>query len=198
MIGIAALGDLVDNICYSILASSIFFFVVIHIKSEKDKANVSSFVVELVTEISGDCTRQLLDFNLAHTRDNPKGIRPNMENLTNDLINDSFRVIAPMSKSALFLVHEGHFANRLELMDYYRIQTTRKIQKLLTHIIYLDPELVRILTKIDNCPHFRALSLVRNFNVTNSEMTPWADSFFRYCALIKELNQYAQRKRMYG
>jgi hypothetical protein len=83
-------------------------------------------------------------------------------------------------------------------MDYYRIQTTRKIQKLLTHIIYLDPELVRILTKIDNCPHFRALSLVRNFNVTNSEMTPWADSFFRYCALIKELNQYAQRKRMYG
>jgi len=52
--GGAKLGAIVDRLCLSYISSYIFFFLVVHIKSQKDKENLYPYIAQKTDRIIGD------------------------------------------------------------------------------------------------------------------------------------------------
>lgn len=181
-------GDVIEKLCISIVSSYIFYLIVVHLKTEKDKENVIPYVTERVNRIVGDCSSQLSVLQRA------SDINLVLDDLTGEQVETAFQKIDPRSQAPLRFFETGTNANWIQFMDYHRTRTTQEIERLLRKITFLDSELVQVLAELEVCTHFSTLAFTVNLPFKNTDMTAWAISFFDYCILIKRLDKYAKTK----
>ncbi len=55
-------GEVFYKLCLSIMASYIFYFIVVHLKSEKDKENINAFIATKSFNVVGDYKSQINEF----------------------------------------------------------------------------------------------------------------------------------------
>jgi hypothetical protein len=188
--GSAALGEIVDRLCASILSSYLFFLIVVHLKSERDKETVNPYISSRVQRIVGDCISQLSAFQKV------SGVELDLEKLTKENIEAAFRQIDPKGQAPLILGFTGQHANWLQFMDYYRTRTTQEIEKLFQKITFLDSQLVQHLANIDDSTHFSSVQLLSRvaMPVNNATLEVWASTFYDYCILARKLDEYEKTK----
>lgn len=188
--GGAVLGEIVDRLCASILSSYLFFLIVVHLKSEKDKQAVNPYVSSRVQRIVGDCLAQLSAFQ------KESGVELSLEKLTKENVETAFKLINPRGQAPLILGFGGQYANWLQFMDYHRTRTIQVIEKLFRKITFLDSQLVQHLANIDDCSHFSSIQFLSGaampFN--NTTLEAWASPFFDYCVLARKLDDYEKAK----
>lgn len=186
----AELGEIVDRLCASILSSYLFFLIVVHLKSEKDKEAVNPYVSSRVRQIVGDCQALLTEFSKV------SAIELNLDRLESKDIENAFKKIDPKGQAPLILGFNGPVANWLQLMIFRRIRTAESIEKLFRKITFLDSQLVQHLANIDDCTHFSFIQQFSGiaFPFTNATLEVWAGPFFDYCVLVRNLNEYEKSK----
>ena len=186
----AEIGEIIDRLCASILSSYLFFLIVVHLKSEKDKENLNPYVFSRVQRIVGDCTSQLSDFQ------NASGISLSLDNLQRQEVETAFRGIGPNAQAPLILGFRGNYANWLQYMNYHRTRTIQVIEKLYRKITFLDSRLVQNLADLDDCSHFGSIEFLagNSIPVNNTNLEAWASSFYDYCVIVRRLNEYANEK----
>jgi hypothetical protein len=187
--GAYELGIIVEATLASVIASYIFYLLVIHVKEQSDRATLQPYIEKHAKRIVGDCFSQLDDLSKAAST------RLDFHNLSQTDINSTFSKIPPYSQAPLLISATGdQYANWFQYFIYHESRTKSSIRKLLDQLIFLDAELVRLIADIDDCSHFSGMDLMQNIQVRNSDLTSWASSFYKYCYLCSQLDLYLVKR----
>lgn len=182
------LGKIYYKLCLSLIASYIFYFIVVHIKSIKDKENVNIFIANKVSNILNEYTSQIKSLK-KEISDESEILYFELHNLEN-----MFEKIDPKSNAPLILGNINNYANWMQFFSYYNKKSQEHIQKVFVHMPFLDSELVKILAHIDDCSHFSIIDLLLNIKFGNDNLKSFASSFYGYSTLCKELDNYYNKK----
>jgi hypothetical protein len=183
-------GYVYYKLCLSLFASYIFYFIVIHIKLERDKENVNVFISNKIFLVIGDYKSQIA----AIKKETNSLIEK--EYLNQSEIETMFQQINPKGKAPLVLGNINNYANWMQYFSFYKERTQKTIQKIFVHMPFLDSKLVKILAHIDDCEHFTVIELLSNMTFGNNDMKSFASSFYKYSILCKELEDYGNQKML--
>lgn len=180
-------GAIYYKLSLSLMASYIFYFIVIHLKSQLDKENINAFVATKSFGVIGDYISQIE----ALKKEVNFSIEENY--LLKKEIEEIFKAINPKNNAPLLLGQFGNYANWLQYMSYYKDRTQKLIQKIFIKMPFLDSKLVRLLAEIDDCSHFVIIESTLNLQFGNNDMSAWASTFYEYSVKCKELDKYNEK-----
>lgn len=180
-------GTIYYKLCLSLMASYIFYFIVIHLKSQSDKENINAFVATKSYGVVGDYKSQIQALK--------KEVNSTISDdyLSKEQIEDVFKMIDPKNNAPLLLGQFGSYANWIQYMSYHKDRTQKLIQKIFIKMPFLDSKLVRLLAEIDDCTHFVVIESTLNLKFGNNDMSAWAGSFYEYSIKCKELEEYNEK-----
>lgn len=187
-LGAYEFGLIVEAVLASVLASYAFYFFVIHLKEASDRSVTQPYIEKHILRIVGDCVSQLGEISMA------SGSTLQLATIDKDAIITAFQNIDPNSDAPLILSSSNAYANWHQYFSYYSTRSRESIERVLSQIIYVDAELVSLLSAIDDCPHFSQLPLLLSIKIKNKDMTAWASTFSNYCKLCRALNEYSEKK----
>lgn len=179
-------GEIYYRLCLSIIASYIFYFIVIHLKSMRDKENINTFVSSKVCQIVGDYNKQLSEIKKVSNLKDDKTTYE-LEDWKDLLIKISPKAQAP-------LILGTRYATWMQYFSYYNKRTQSHIQKIFVNMPFLDSELVKILAHIDDCSHFSVIDLLSSVSFNNDNMEGFASTFLEYAELCRQLDEYYKKK----
>ena len=181
-------GAVFYKLCLSIMASYLFYFIVVHLKSQSDKENINAFVASKSFRVVGEYQSQIKaiqkEANANSDTDYPE--KSDIENM--------FKAINPKSDAPLGLGQHGGHANWMQYMSYHNNRTQSLVKKVFVKMPFLDSKLVRLLAEIDDCTHFSVIEATISFQFNNTDLSAWASSFYEYSIKCKELQEYNEKK----
>lgn len=180
-------GEIYFKTCLSIISSYVFYFIVVHVKSVQDKENIGMFVSGKVLNVIGGYKSQIRELKKAANSSSEA------EYLEKNEIDEIFRSINPNNQAPLLIGQVDNHANWLQYLDFHKSRSQGCIQKIFVKMPFLETELVSLLAKIDDCAHFMVVEHTANRQNTNTDMEPWASTFYDYSLLCKELESYYKK-----
>ena len=186
----AKIGVIVEKLSLSYISAFIFYFLVVHIKTQKDKANIYTYINKKVYMVIGSCLGLINELSKS-SNINLKEKYPNSEELT-----QMFLKINPNENAPLLLsVTSNIYANWIQYFEYYKKRSNDATEKIFLKMPFLDTKLVNLLAKIDDCSHFMVIrNTVNTMPIKNTDLTSFQNTFSDYIELIKELEKYAEEK----
>jgi hypothetical protein len=166
----------------------LFHFIVVHLKSQSDKENINAFVASKSYRVVGEYKSQLSEIK-KESSSNVESEYP-----TKSEIEAMFRAINPKGKAPLVLGQRGNHADWMQYMSFHNKRTQDLIKKVFVKMPFLDSKLVRLLAEIDDCTHFSVIESTISFHFSNPDLSAWAESFYNYSVLCKELQGYNEKK----
>ncbi len=183
--------EVLQRLCLSYVSSYIFFFVVVHVKKEKDKANINSFIVPKILAACSQWKPQLRDICNAASVVVPEEL-PDRAFIAN-----VFSKLRPNSLSPLKNA-QGNYANWQEYFWYHKTRVDGFIYVVTDKMPFLDAKLVKLLSELSECEHFQYLELLETSIIKNSNLSTLSDMFYEYCVKSQELETYANKKLHVG
>jgi hypothetical protein len=134
-----------------------------------------------------------------------KNVINSMAQATNTTLNGAFPTaqeltslctgINPNSNAPLVLGRVGNNANWLQYFLYFKQRSDTSTARIFSKMQYLDSDLVKILSKIEDCPHFETIQvLVGSMPIGNTNLTAFQGELLNYFEMIKELETYYEEK----
>jgi hypothetical protein len=187
--GGAKIGDIIYKLCMSYISAYIFYFLVVHIKAQKDKANIYGYVTKKVYMVIGSCWGLIDTISKAANITLPNRY-PNDEQLSTIC-----KAINPNSNAPLTIGRLGNYANWIQYFDFQKQRSNLATEKIFSKMPFLDTKLVNLLAKIDDCFFFFVTeSMVQSMPIRNTDLTTLQKELAGYFDLIKELEIYTQEK----
>ena len=183
----AEFGEVYYRLCLSLMASYIFYFIVVHVKLERDKTNINSFVSHKVFLVIHDYKSQIKEIKKAVRCQDAK------EYFDEDSLEAMFKKLDANGRAPLLLGEVGNYANWVQYFAYHNKRTQSTISRVFQKMPFLDSELVRLLAEIDDCAHFTIVEFTLTGSLENENLGPWSASFHKYSMLCKDLDQYYDR-----
>lgn len=183
------LGQIIYKLCMSYISAFIFYFLVVHIKQQKDKENLYSYVAQKVNMIIG-CA-----WGLISAVSNASNITLTEKYPSKEELDIICTCINPNANTPLLLGRLGNYANWMQYFDYQKIRSNDATEKIFKKMPFLETELVNILSKIEDNPHFMILGhIIHNMPYKNQDITAFQSCLSSYFELIKDLENYADKK----
>lgn len=187
-VGAYDLGVIVEAVLASVVASYVFYLLVVHVKEQSDREVLRPYVEKHTKRVIGDCISQINEISKA------SAVALDFNTLSETDVFSAFSKIAPYSQAPLLIsAQSNQYANWFQYFIHHENRSKGSIRKLLDQLPFLDATHVSSLTAIDDCSHFAGLSFLLNINVNNPDLTAWAKSFYEYCLLCRELNSHLVR-----
>lgn len=181
--GMHSLGVVAEGVLGSIVASYVFYIIVVHLKEQSDRDTVMPHVQTWARVIVRECNIQVSDIS------KKTGVHFDLATITSEQIGEAFKRIQPNSDAPLFLT-QTKFANWLQYFNYYRLVSQKYSSKIMSQITFLDSGLVALVTKVDDCRHFGISEIGANGRVENEDMTVFSETFLEYCIACRQLNDH--------
>jgi hypothetical protein len=185
--GAHELGVILEGVLGSVLASYIFYLIVVHIKEINDKRVIYPHIIKWAQLIVGDCKSQLDAF------EKQSNIKLPFKSLTEDQVNQAFKKINPKSNAPL-VFSLNNYANWMQYFEYNKNRSKIYIIKIMSQLIFLDSKLVSLITKIDDCSHFSVVEMLIHHPFNNQDLSAFSKSFFEYCNYCSKLESYIQNE----
>jgi len=179
--GAYELGVILETILSSILASYIFYMVVVHLKEFKDRKYIYPLILKWTNIVVGCCITQLREIGEA------SNISIDLNNVTEQSLKTAFGKINPNNQAPLLLGFPGTYANWIQYMLYYKRRTKSNIEKIVSQILFIESKLFSKVLDVDDCLHFSRIEEVSAMPLKNTDISFMASSFYKYCVLCKEL-----------
>lgn len=186
--GGAKIGDIIYKLCLSYISAFIFYFLVVHIKAQKDKANLYQYVEKKVYMVIGSCWGLITELAKA------ANITVSDKYPTSDELEIICKNINPKSNAPLLLININRYANWIEYFDHQKQRSNDATEKIFLKMPFLDTKLVNILAKIEDCSQFMMLKHILVMPFSNTDLTSFQKSLADYFNLVKELEKYADKK----
>jgi hypothetical protein len=179
--------EVLQRLCLSYVSSYIFFFVVVHVKKEKDKANINSFIVPKILAACSQWKPQLRDICNAASVVVPEEL-PDREFLANIFAKLSPNSLSPLKNA------QGNYANWQAYFEYHKMRVDGFIFVVTDKMPFLDAKLVKLLSELSECEYFQYLELLETSINQNTNLSSLAPLFYEYCVKSQELENYANKK----
>lgn len=183
--GAHVIGQFFSILSISYIASFIFYFIVVHIKSEADKENINEYVGQKVYSIIRSA--HLFIQPLQQTQDK----NAKFEDLDTANLGSLLKSIKRNSSDAPYIVNDQN-ATWLEWFEYLKTSTQDDIKEVFVRYNHLDSKLIRLLTRIENSMFFYQWNLLYNFQYGET-FGIYQLQIQSYLTHIKELEEYAQK-----
>ena len=184
--GAQELGVLVDAILTSIVASYIFFVMVVHLPTARDRLLVRPHVALHANQIVVFCRQQLNAFagatNAALTFDL----------LSPDELAAAFRATSPNAAAPMVFFPGNQPATWIQYLEHHVERSLTSISRTLSNVQFIEARLVQLLTSIEDCSYFLQMRLVGSAPVGNTDLSVWAEPFVQYCVHCKQLDIYCR------
>lgn len=177
------LGLVFEGVLASVLASYVFYLIVVHFKETRDRAVIYPHVLRWARSVVGDCQSQLSEFS-KHT-----GRSTALSTLSKQDVEAMFQKIDPKSNAPL-VFSLGHYANWMQYFEHHRSRSKRSVAKIMAQLVFLEAPLVAHLTKVDDCSHFSVVEMLLRHQFGNKDLSAFAGTFFDYCVTCRELDAY--------
>ena len=182
--GAYEIGVLFEAVLGSVVASYVFYVLVVHLKERRDKAVLYPFIEKHASRIIGECCSQLTEIS-------KKAQTPvTLDDLSK--LTEAFSKIPPYSDAPLIISQELNYANWFQYFDFHNSRTKESIRRLMDQLPYLEARLVNHISSIDDCTHFWGVKTSINNRVSNPDLQAWAGAFAKYCQLCQELEKYLE------
>lgn len=178
------MGIFVEAILASVVASYVFYLVVVHLKELSDKDTLKPYIGKHSTRIVAECSTQLNDLSKA------SGVTLAFNSTDKEEIERALKQIPPYSGAPLVLDQAGTQANWLQYFEHHRQRTLDSIRKLLDKLLYLNTSHVRIISEVEECSHFYVVSVIQGIQTRNSDLSFMSSSLFSYVELCRELDKH--------
>lgn len=182
-------GQIIYKLCMSYISAFIFYFLVVHIKQQKDKKNLYPYVTKKVNRVIGSAWVIIAEIAKASNITLAEKY-PTKEEL--DII---CKKINPHAKAPLLLGSKENNVNWIQYFDFHKKRSNDAIEKAFKNMPFLESELVNILTRIeDNSLFMYLVHLVNIMPIKNQDITFIQSNLSDYIELIKKLEKYAVKK----
>lgn len=182
------LGLVFEAVLASVVASYVFYLVVVHLKETNDQLIVAPYIDRHSLRVVGDCESQLNE--IAKT----SKVALSLATITSDTLLQAFSSIPPYSSAPLILTPNNTYANWFQYFEYHKNRSKESIARVLAQLIYLDSQHVSLLAEIDDCTHFSVISQVLHSKMSNPDLSAFSSTFFSYCQKCLELKKYMEAK----
>nr|NJM03988.1 hypothetical protein [Desulfobacula sp.] len=180
-------GLVVEGLLGSILASYIFYLIVVHVKETKDRNLIYPHIKRWASIIVGTCSSQLSDISKA------TGVQLNLSNITQNQIVQAMNILNPHNQAPLIIGFPQNYANWLQYLQYNINRTKSYIAKIMSQMIYIDSELVSLITAIEETTYFYVITQAFQYPMRNTNMNFVAKNFFEYCQRCLQLKAYMEK-----
>lgn len=178
--GAHKLGVFFSNLCVSTVSAFIFYFIVVHIKEEKDRENVSEYVGIRVSDI---VTTGYLFFT-------PFSKKSFKDLTLNDLSRTALSAVDKTGTDTnLISNHEP--MSWLGYYEHLKKEMLISINVVLSRYSHLDSELIRILSAVEHSLFFDHWNMLYNFQDMTFGM--YELQLQAYFLVIKDLEDYSQK-----
>lgn len=183
------LGVIADAVLASIVASYIFYLLVVHLKESNDRATLAPYLDRHTNRVVGDCESQLSELAKA------SGTALSLDTLTSADVTKALSAIAPYSNAPLILAPANTYANWFQYFDHHRTRSKDSIARVFAQIVYLEARRVSLLAAIDDSSHFAFISQMLHSKVSNPNLSAFAGTFFKYCEQCAALKRYMSERQ---
>jgi len=185
--GANKLGQLVSKLSVSYMSAFLFYFIVVHIKSEKDKENINEYVGLKVYSIITSAHLfiepflQIENKKASLTDYDMKKLRPLLASIEREARD------APFS-------FEGETENGtwLDWWEYLRESTFKSLKEIFVRYNHIDTKLIKILTRIENSIFFYQWQMLYHIQYDKS-FGMFHPQIEMYLVHINELQEYADK-----
>lgn len=187
--GANKIGQFVSKLCISYVSSFIFYFIVVHIKNEKDKKNINRRIsreASMIIIIGYRLFNNLSKDEILKERPFP----PTIEQVEK-FCSEANAFNSPMQ------INNRKNVTWNELLLYKKRDTKEHIKKIFELLPYLDSKLVSILNQIEDIGIFHHIETwVSPAIKTESfkDLTSMKKAFYEYFIIINMLNSYCDSK----
>jgi hypothetical protein len=177
------IGQFFSNLSISYISAFIFYFIVVHIKSQKDKENVNEWVGHKVYSI---ITSAHLFIQPLQQLENKKA---RYEELKESDLSKLLRSVVRTAPQAPYIINDNR-ASWLEWYEYLKKSTEKSIKEIFVRYLHLDTELIKLLSRIENSLFFYQWDLLYSLE-HDVTFGIYEFQIKTYMKLIKELEEYA-------
>ncbi len=183
--GSAKIGDFFSRLATAYVSAFIFYFIVVHMKAERDKHNVNEFVGH---EVYGIIT-------IAHLLLQPfmqvKDKKARFEYLPGPELNSLLQGIDRLAKEAPYSIN-GTNATWLEWYEHLKDKLEIHQKNILLRYTHLDSHLIKILTRIEHSLFLVQWEKLYDFSYDRTFGTYYLPIKF-FLDHVKELEVYAEK-----
>lgn len=186
--GAYKLGQLVYNICVSYISAFIFYFLVVHIKEQKDKNNLNTYISLKVSGVIGNAKCLIKDM--------AKAAQVTMINdfPSKDEMSNIYEGLDPHKDAPLLISNNNIRADWIQYCLYSNNKSHEVTCKLITIMPFLDSRLISLLSEIEDCSYFYFINFLKDTrNMDNTDMTFIRSILDEYLELIKLLEKYSKK-----
>ena len=172
----------------SVIASYIFYFFVVHLKSEKDKENIYGYIAKKTGRIIGDAKSLILTLR-NESRVNFEGDYPSLID-----VEKMCKAVNPNGRAPLVIGSLGNYASWIQYLDYYKNRTEKSIREIYTQMPFLESSYLKRIVAIEDCGYFYSISMAVSLTLKNTDLSAFAKEMFEYFERVKVLEDYASRE----
>jgi hypothetical protein len=182
----ASIGEAIYRLSLSFIASYIFYFVVIHLKAEKDRKNTSAYLYKSITGILVNASNLMRDI----LKDS--ATTSSEEEVTNAVLFEALKKIGP-NQTVTEKTYEIGIRNPTwtEYLSYFERRCLAHISEAFEKMSLLDTELIAILGELRHSLLFRHLEIARHPGVKNASFEKMYPDFHAYFSNCMKLRDYA-------
>lgn len=181
--GFHEFGLVFEAVLASVLASYVFYLIVVHFKEVREKKTIYPFVTRWANLVVKDCKMQIAGF----TGGDPNKL--DFRTLEKHDIEAVFSGLAPNGDAPL-VFWQGGQANWLQYFENYRVRSLRHIDKIMTQLLFLEAPLVALLMKVQDSTHFNSIETLSRVRLNNDNLITFAGAFFDYVQACRDLDAY--------
>jgi hypothetical protein len=185
--GASKVGQLFSSLAISYISAFIFYFVVVHIKSEKDKENINEYVGFKVYSILSTSHLFIQPFlemgnKKASFKDlDTKKLRSLLDSINRD------------SKEAPYFLN-GDNATWLQWWEYLKESTFKSFNEIFIRYNHIDTELIKILTRMENSIFFTQWDILYGgIGVFDKSFGLYCEQIKMYLKHVDDLQNYADK-----
>lgn len=166
------LGNLFEAILTSVIASYIFYLIVVHKKNLDERAAISPIVKKLLERAIKNMEKSLGDISQA------SGLNLDLETIDKNSLRSAMSKINPYSSAPLRLLNNLNKANWLEYLENQRIIIQSHTSKVISLANFVDHDTISLVSKIDFCDHFRIINQLHNQKLRTANLAFCTDNYY--------------------
>lgn len=183
------LGQIIYKVSLSYISAFIFYFLVVHMKQQKDKENLKSYIgqkARLVVLQYKTVIRDLLKGS---------GLPLESEYPKDSEIEAICIKINPHDQAPMLLYANSKMnANWAQYLAIHKERSDEAIKKIFTKMPFLDTILVNKLVNIEDCSYFLQIPWVeRTMPIKNQDITFLSKEIIKYRDMIADLENYINK-----
>jgi hypothetical protein len=184
-------GIITFNLVLALAASSLFYFIVIHVDEYYNKQKAFRIVKRKVTRlinIENAVTKAVADKSNEEL---------SKDNYSKDSFDKLFKAITSKDVAPKLFFVEKEEINWLEYLFYFVNDTQLIIKEIYQFMPYLDLDLLLILDDLESCKYFEFFTIFQKATYTYPNLSIIANYYFTYTSLISRLEEYFLKVNRY-